>query len=237
MVLQRDRRQGPQGEPAIQVRRAEKAAENEAGQHRQCERVAQPRLVQRARAATVGDLHRQSEHEGTDDNAYRHRRHGSAEFRVRRDQWNRRHHCQPDREELREEARRIALADPDPPAGSESERHAGKDRAVTDADQEEQPLAQPDQPCHRNPCGQRERRHRQGGAPGVAAGRVRGGRQWKGGGHGRHYPVLSVARRYSAPTASRICNQNCASRPGTFAIGSPAWDQPTIDSGYSLTSF
>jgi hypothetical protein len=53
------------------MRGAEKTAGDESRQHRERKRVAEARLVQRARTAAIGHLHRGAEHEGTQQQAHR----------------------------------------------------------------------------------------------------------------------------------------------------------------------
>ena len=48
------------------MRRTQETAGDEAGQNRNADHVAEARLVERSRAATVSDLHRRAEDERTD---------------------------------------------------------------------------------------------------------------------------------------------------------------------------
>ena len=151
VILQRDRRQAAEGEPAVEVQRAEKTAGDEAGKHRQRKGVAHAGLVERARAAAIGNLHRGAEHERPDHDAEGHRCDRAAEFGMRREQRDRDSHREADRDKLGQQSGRITLADPDAPAGRKAKRDAGQHRAEANADKEQKALPQSDQPRDRKP--------------------------------------------------------------------------------------
>ncbi|OIQ78993.1 hypothetical protein GALL_392850 [mine drainage metagenome] len=224
VLRQAVRRPRAQAQPRRLLGGAEETADDESRQRQQADRMAEPGLVKRARAAAVGDLHRRTEHERAQHQAERQGAVGALQLGVRAEQRHAQHHRDRDGDELGPDADRVAARDPDPPPGREAERGRRQHDAVADAEQPQQPLAPADQPGHRGERGQRDQRQRDAADERAGAPLT-----------GRRDPARTgpddTRHAHSDFQVCCSCPHSCAERDGTCSIGSCARDQPTIDSG------